>query len=52
MNRYQPPEKDKPQDKNYQLLMAFKKLKLNIDLNSIDHEKKELFEQFQGYISR
>lgn len=32
--------------------MAFKKMGRNIDMNLIDHEKKELFQQFEALISR
>lgn len=43
-------EKDKEQEPGYpELAAAFRKL--GRDLNSIDHEKKELFESFEGTIS-
>jgi len=45
-NRYPLSDKEKMLDKTMQLNMAFKKMGRNIDINSIDHEKKELFEQF------
>jgi len=50
-NRYPLSDKEKILDKTMQLNMAFKKMGRNIDINSIDHEKKELFEQFEGLIS-
>ena len=40
LTRYAPPEKDKPMDRSYQLAMAFKKISKQIDLTSIDYEKK------------
>ena len=45
-NRYPLSDKEKMLDKTMQLNMAFKKMGRNIDINSIDNEKKELFEQF------
>ena len=46
-------DREKQQEKGYpELLAAFKKIgRGNSDLSSIDHEKKELFESFEGTIS-
>jgi hypothetical protein len=46
-------DKEKQQEKKYpELILAFKKIgRISMDLSSIDHEKKELFEQFEGTIS-